>query len=70
MFDFDIPFFLPLWRRIAVVVVTLGWTMVEISTGAIVWAMIFGAAGIYCVYALLFHFDEEKALSRIEKDKR
>ena len=47
MFDMDHPFFRPLWIRIAVVAVCLGWALVELMGGSPGWAMIFGALGAY-----------------------
>lgn len=46
------PFFRPLWVRILCVVLTLAWTAFEASTGAVFWAILFGAAGIYLFVAL------------------
>ena len=50
MFDLQIPFFIPLWRRIATTVLILGWTGFELSSGSTGWAMIFGALGSYAGY--------------------
>ena len=46
------PFFRPLWARILSVALPLGWALFEASTGAIFWAILFGAAGIYLFVAL------------------
>ncbi|RCW87149.1 hypothetical protein [Paracoccus lutimaris] len=46
------PFFRPLWIRILSVVLPLAWAFFELSTGAIFWAILFGAAGIYLLVAL------------------
>ncbi len=43
----DHPFFRPLWRRIAVVAVCLGWAVVEFATGGPFWGMLFGGLGLY-----------------------
>lgn len=45
MFDVDVPFFIPVWRRIAVLVIAFGWGLFELSTGAIFWGMIFVGIG-------------------------
>lgn len=50
MFDLRLPFFKPLWIRIATVVVTLGWALFELLTGSVGWAILFGAAGFYAGY--------------------
>lgn len=44
------PFFAPAWRRVAIVAVCLGWALVELVTGAVFWAILFGAAGAWCLY--------------------
>lgn len=46
------PFFRPLWVRILSVVLPLLWAAFEASTGAVFWAILFGAAGIYLFVAL------------------
>lgn len=45
--DVQVPFFEPMWRRVASVVVLVAWTGVELANGAVFWAMIFGAAAAY-----------------------
>jgi len=65
MFEVQVPFFLPLWRRVAVVLVTLGWTAVEATAGSPFWAVLFGAAGIWCAYAFFVAWDEEKVRAMI-----
>ncbi|PRX35052.1 hypothetical protein SAMN05216257_102473 [Meinhardsimonia xiamenensis] len=68
--DLDVPFFLPLWRRVAVVVICLGWAGWEFSSGAPGWGLLFAAAGLYCGWALLVAFDAGKARARqVEKRK-
>ena len=46
------PFFRPLCVRILCVVLTLAWAAFEASTGAVFWAILFGAAGVYLFVAL------------------
>ena len=43
-FDLRVPFFVPLWRRIALVVFCVGWAIFEFSSGAVLWFCL--AAGI------------------------
>lgn len=57
LFDVQHPFFIPLWRRVAVVALTLGWALFELTAGSPVWAMLFGAAGIYCAHQFFIAFD-------------
>ena len=56
LFDVQTPFFRPLWRRLAVTAVCLAWTAVEIATGEVMWAMIFGAAGLYLAWQFFVAF--------------
>ena len=48
LIDVQHPFFIPVWRRVALVSVCLGWAIYEFSTGAPFWGFLFGAAGLYC----------------------
>ena len=47
-FDVRSPVFEPVWRRVVAVALTLGWALFELANGALVWAGIFGAAGLWC----------------------
>ena len=57
MFDLNHPFFRPLWRRVAVVAVCLGWAGFELATGSPLWAVIFGGLGLYAAWGFFFAFD-------------
>lgn len=57
LFDVQSSFFMPLWRRLLVVGLTLGWALVELSRGAPGWALLFGAAGLWCAYQFFVVFD-------------
>lgn len=50
--DPNSPFFRALWVRILCVVLPLLWAGVELYNGAVFWAAIFGAAGVYLAYEL------------------
>ena len=50
--DPNAPFFRRLWVRVLCVVLPLAWAGVELMNGSPVWAMLFGAAGIYLGVAL------------------
>lgn len=53
------PAFRPLWVRMALVVVTAGWSVVEFVTGTPFWGVIFlGIAG-FCVYQFFIDFDPD-----------
>jgi hypothetical protein len=45
-FDFDTPFFYPVWRRVAVLFVLFAWGLFELYMGATTWAVIFIGLGI------------------------
>ena len=49
-------FFVPIWRRVLLVVVLGFWTLVEGSTGNTVWACLMGCIAVYSVYVLFFDF--------------
>ena len=51
MFSVDHPFFLPLWRRIVLVVLVFAWTIFEIRMGSYFWAALFVAIGLWCSYS-------------------
>lgn len=48
--DTDHPMFRPLWVRILVVAICLGWAAFEFVAGSPFWGMIFGALGVYAGY--------------------
>lgn len=50
--DPNAPFFRPLWVRVLCVVLPLLWAGVELSSGAVFWAILFGAAGVYLAFEL------------------
>ena len=51
------PFFLPLWRRIAVTVVLALWTAFELLNGHMTWGAVFGALTLFCVIEFFIVFD-------------
>jgi len=52
-FDLQVPFFIPLWRRIAVVAVSLGWSVVEFTAEAHFWGFVFAGLGVFAAWQLL-----------------
>ncbi len=54
--DVQHPFFKPLWRRVAVVALCLGWAVFEFSTGAVFWGVLFGGVGLFCAYEFFANF--------------
>ena len=60
------PFFRPLWRRITLIAVLAGWTVVEATAGNAVWALLMAGIGIYSSYVFFIDFvlpDDEKSPS-------
>ncbi|MGI1662826.1 hypothetical protein ACRDNQ_11350 [Palleronia sp. KMU-117] len=55
--DVRLPFFRPLWRRIATVAVIAGWTAMELWGGNPYWAVLAGGIGIYTIYEFFIVFD-------------
>ena len=51
------PFFAPVWRRWLTCVIPLAWAGVELWSGSPGWAMVFGFAGGYAGYILLWAGD-------------
>ena len=56
LFDLNNPFFRPLWRRIAVIVVCLGWGLFEFTMGEPIWGALFVGLGLYCAWIFLFDY--------------
>ena len=56
-FDFNHPFFRPLWLRVLIVLACLGWAVVELSNGSTGWAILFGAIGLYAAYGFFVAFN-------------
>jgi hypothetical protein len=58
LLDLRHPWFRPLWRRIAVVAVCLGWAGFEVWGGSVFWAILFGAAGLYAAWCFFIAWQE------------
>ncbi len=54
IFDLKQDFFRPLWIRVAVVAVCLGWGVFEFVTGAPFWGIVFAGMGAYALWQLFF----------------
>jgi hypothetical protein len=55
--DIRHPFFRPVWRRVVTVAFALGWALVELWAGNVVWAMLFGAMGAYAAWEFFVIYD-------------
>ena len=56
LLDLDHPFFRPLWIRVVVTCICLGWAALEFATGNPFWGMLFGGVGLACVHGFFFNF--------------
>ncbi len=63
-FDLQQPFYKPLWIRIVITVLCLGWAVIEILGGNVFWAMLFGAMGLYCAHQFFIAFDPKEPEKR------
>ena len=52
LFELQIDFFRPVWRRVVLVAICLGWAVFEFMTAAPFWGIIFGALGVYALWQL------------------
>jgi len=57
MFDLNHPFFRPLWLRVVVVVLCIGWALFEFATNSPFWGTLFGGLGVYAVWGLFITFN-------------
>ncbi|WP_210527849.1 hypothetical protein [Rubellimicrobium arenae] len=57
LFDFNHPFFRPLWIRVVIVVLCFGWAVVEFTTGGPMWGILFGAIGAAAFYGFFLDFN-------------
>ena len=46
-------FFMSIWRRLLIIVLTFGWGMFELYNDEQLWGMLFGGIGFYCVYVFI-----------------
>ncbi len=56
MIDPSHRFYRPLYVRIAIVALCLGWAIVEATTGEPIWGVAVGAVGVYAAWMLLLNY--------------
>jgi hypothetical protein len=56
MFNFNHPAYRPLWVRLTLVIVVIGWGGVELMTGSPGWAVMFIALGAFLTWSLIINF--------------
>jgi hypothetical protein len=54
--DLDHPFFIPLWRRVLIVVACLGWAVFEFTAASPLWGTLFAVIGLYAGWHFFFNF--------------
>lgn len=67
IFDVQLEFFRPLWRRVVVVGISVGWAIVEIWIGTPLWAALFAALAAYCIWQFFFVFNPKPDRSKDPK---
>lgn len=55
MIDPDHPFYRPLWVRLSLCAICLGWAGFELYAGSLAFAFIFGAMGLYATLRFFWH---------------
>jgi hypothetical protein len=60
IFDTNHPFFVPLWRRIAIVAFCLGWALLEFSFGEDIWMAGSLAISAWLIWAFFVVFKPRK----------
>jgi hypothetical protein len=54
--NLQLPFFIPLWRRIGVVSACFIWTLLEICGGNEIWAIFAALITLYCAHQFFISF--------------
>jgi hypothetical protein len=67
VFDLNHPFFIPLWRRVAVVAFAVGWGLFEFASGSPFWGTLFLGIGGYAFWGLFLAFDASAAAQQRER---
>ena len=76
LIDPNHPTYRPLWVRVVIVAVCLGWASIELMTGEPFWAILVGAVGVYAAWVLLLNFNpqppgsETVAVADADEDER
>lgn len=76
-FDLQIPFFLPVWRRVVVIAVCAGWAVFEFFNGQQGWGMLFLGLAALAAYQMFFagwpkqkqaEYSADQSASRFDKN--
>ena len=66
--DLRVPFFRPMWRRVATVTAIAIWTIIEVLYGNSWWALLAGGIGVYAAYVLFFDYGNDGASDTTGQD--
>ncbi|MBB4566119.1 hypothetical protein [Rhizobium leucaenae] len=66
LIDPNHPVYKPLWVRVLIVAVCLGWAIVEALGPQPFWAVLAGGLGVYAAWMLLFSFNPQPPKSQAE----
>jgi hypothetical protein len=69
LLDVNHPFFVPVWRRVAIVAFCFGWAGFEFAYASPAWGGLVGLLGIYCVWQLFFVFRPPEERTEAEEGK-
>ncbi len=61
LFDFNHPFYRPLWIRITIVTIASAWGLFEFLTGSILWGVVFCGLAAAAFHGLFMAFDPRQA---------
>lgn len=67
MFELKQPFYRPLWLRVLLVVLCIGWGAMELYSGSPFWGVLFGGIGLYCAW-VFFLSPGRSYFSQVEDD--
>ncbi|GAB4347496.1 MAG: hypothetical protein Kow0026_00940 [Oricola sp.] len=69
LFDFNDPFYRPLWIRIAVVAIPALWGVFELAAGSPFWGILFCGAAALAFYGLFITYEpREPATDRNDEE--
>ncbi|MCK0094471.1 hypothetical protein MWU60_02715 [Yoonia sp. F2084L] len=69
LFDLEVPFFLPMYRRVLAVVVPILWALFEFSNSAYFWGLIFMGLGGIAAWRFM-NADWEAVAAQAEEDAK
>jgi hypothetical protein len=70
LFDFNHPFFKPLWIRVLTVAVAAGWGVFEFVSGSPFWGVLFCGAAAMAAHGLFVTFKPRQLEREEPKEKR